>query len=407
MSLKKDIILNVFGHPRLLNNLHTENVNSIIVSYQNSFDFQDLTAQLIFGSIGASGQLPISLNEFPCNSGINLEKTTITEFALPIEVGMSLDTLKKVDSIVNTAIIDKVLPGCQIVVSRYGKIIYSKSFGFHTYDMLKPVKDYHLYDVASLTKILSTAPIVMYLKENRSINLNKKLKSFDKIFKSSNKANLRLINIFAHQAGLFPWIPFYKNTINDSGNYKENIFSKIEKFNFNTKVASDLFMNNSYKDTIFNTVLESDLLDEKKYKYSDLGFYLIHETIEKKLESNIQDFISLRLYQPLGLNRILYNPLEKFPKEIIIPTEYDNYFRKQLVQGYVHDQGAAMMGGVALHAGLFSNAIDVTRLMNYYLDVNHIQELFVSQKTINYFSSSHFTENENRRGLFLTNLVLI
>ena len=399
LSQKKDVILNVFGHPRLLNKLHTKNVNSIIVSYQNSFDFQDLTAQLIFGSIGAKGQLPISLNEFPCNSGINLEKTTITEFALPTEVGMSLDTLKKIDSVVNTAIRDKVLPGCQIVVSRYGKIIYNKSFGFHTYDTLKAVKDYHLYDIASLTKILSAAPIVMYLKEKRSINLNKKLKSYDKIFKVSNKANLRIINIFAHQAGLFPWIPFYKNTINDSGNYKENIFSKNEKHNFNIKVARDLYINNSYKDSIFKTVLKSDLLDEKKYKYSDLGFYLIQGIIEKKIESNIQDFISSRLYHPLGLHRILYNPLEKFPKQIIVPTENDNYFRKQLVQGYVHDQGAAMLGGVALHAGLFSNAIDVIRIMNYYLDVNHIEEFFVSQKTINYFSSSHFTENENRRGI--------
>ena len=412
LTKNTSVFLTIFGHPRVLNDLNLNDLDGVLLSYQNSQDFQDLSAQLIFGSIDALGRLPLSLNQFKIGDGLWLKKSRNFKFSLPIEVGLDVDSLNQIDTIVQAAISRHIMPGCQIVISRHGHVVYNKSFGHHTYDSLELVKNDHLYDIASITKIAAAAPIFMYLSDKKNININRKLKHYSSLFRHTNKANLRIIDILTHQSKLFPWIPFYKTMLNpvesnkssDAGlaqvEYRNFIFSQTYSQTYPLQVAKDLYLKSSYVDTIFNQILDSDLLDTKEYRYSDLGFYLMMHIIQNKISSSIPDFLNHNFYFPLDAFRITYNPLDRFPLHFIVPTENDYYFRQQLIRGYVHDQGAALLGGIALHAGLFSNALDLAKLMQLYLDKGTLGEnQLLSKKVISKFTKAPFADDGNRRGI--------
>ena len=400
LSAQNKTILTVFGHPKLLNSFPSNNIDGQILSYQNSDLLQDLTAQLIFGSIGASGRIPVSTNHFFEGEGINIASVRNLEFVLPVEVGLSKDSLAQIDSLVQMSIQDGVMPGCQIVVSRYGKILYNKAFGFHSYTAIEPVTETDLYDIASITKITAAAPIFMQLTDNNSIKLHKKIKKYLSASTAyADKKNLKIIDIFTHQAQLFPWIPFWKS-FQDDKVLNPLIFSQSKSPDYNIKVAGNLFFNQSYIDTIYKIILETPLLKKKEYKYSDLGFYLLQPVVEDMLGVKIDKYVCEELYQPIGAHRITYNPLDKFSLSSIVPTENDVSFRGQLIQGYVHDQGASLFGGVGLHAGLFSNAIDLAKFMHLYLNNGrHMNHQILPKRRINQFTSSPFDYNNNRRGI--------
>ena len=219
------VLVNIFGHPQLLNFI-PDDVDGVVLSYQNSNVAQDLTAQLNFGSISASGRLPVSTNKFDCGSGLDLESTREFEFVMPLEVGVNQDTLLRIDTLVHASIKDKVMPGCQIVASRYGKVFYNKTFGYHTYDSVRLVGDSDLYDIASITKIASAAPIMMEMVDRKLIKLHKKLGRYSDIpLLYNDKRNLKIIDIFTHQAQLFPWIPFWQSFTNEDS-LDMSIFSK-------------------------------------------------------------------------------------------------------------------------------------------------------------------------------------
>ena len=400
LSIQNSIIVNLFGHPQLLNSLDVKNIEGIILAYQNSSDFQDLTAQLNFGSIGASGKLSVQTKDFSVGDGLELDPVRNFEFTLPFEVGCSSDSLLKIDSIIQLAISQGVMPGCQVVASRNGKIFYNRSFGFHTYDSLKSVENTDLYDIASITKIASAAPILMNLVNENKIKLHKKIKYYFDFKSRSQVQNLRIIDILTHQSQLSPWIPFW-TYFKDENNHLSNLaFSNTASKKYNLKVANNLFFNSDYLDTIQDIILDYPLLDETSYKYSDLGFYLLHPIVDAFLLDGIHNYVRQNIYVPIDALRITYNPLEKRPLSSIVPTENDTYFRNQLVHGYVHDQGASLFGGIALHAGLFSNAIDLMKLMQLYLDGGmYMGTEILPAKYINYFTSAHFTKNNNRRGV--------
>ena len=292
------------------------------------------------------------------------------------------------------------MPGCQVVASRNGKIFYNRSFGFHTYDSLQSVENTDLYDIASITKIASAAPILMNLVNENKIKLHKKIKYYFDFKSRSQVQNLRIIDILTHQAKLSPWIPFW-TYFKDENNHLSNLaFSNTASKKYNFKVANILFFNSDYLDTIQDIILDYPLLDKASYKYSDLGFYLLHPIIDAFLLDGIHNYVRQNIYVPIDALRITYNPLEKRPLSSIVPTENDTYFRDQLVHGYVHDQGASLFGGIALHAGLFSNAIDLMKLMQLYLDGGmYMGTEILPAKYINYFTSAHFTKNNNRRGV--------
>jgi beta-N-acetylhexosaminidase len=408
ISQRNNVILSVFGHPRLVNDLPLDNINGLILSYQNSVSFQDITAQLIFGSFPAKGRLPLSLDAFSHGDGLSTHKIRDLSFVSPIEVGMSTDSLNLIDSLVNNAISQKVMPGCQIVIARYGKVFYKKSFGFHTYDRRFPVNDDHLYDIASITKIAAAAPIFMDLVDEKSIHLNKKLKRYNykflgdiKDYKESNKGDLKIIDILTHQAALFPWIPFYQYTLDENKMLIDSLYDKRYSLSYQWLVAKNLYLKTDYKNKIFQQILASELLAKKEYKYSDLGFYLLQPIVEDKIKPlSIDEYVRFKFYKNIEALRLTYTPLQYFQPSLIVPTENDDYFRNQLVKGHVHDQGAALFGGISLHAGLFSNAIDMMKLMQLYLnDGLYLGRQILSKKTISKFTSAPFYTNQNRRGV--------
>src|SRR5690554_1638354 len=274
------VILDVFARPYALLDLKTTaNIEGIVMSYQNSKVSQELSAQLIFGAREAKGKLPVSLGpDFPLNTNFNTKTLRRLSYGTPESVGMNSYKLRKIDSIVNTGIKEKMFPGAQVLVARKGKVIYHKNFGFFEYDKKLKVTDSTVYDLASLTKILATLPLIMELVDQKELSLDTKLAEMLPEYKHSNKANITLQQMLSHYARLKAWIPFYRNTLNEKKNgVSSKYYSNLAAKEFNVKVAENLYMRQDYTDTIFKIIRESDLNRRLEYKYSDLPFYILHQ----------------------------------------------------------------------------------------------------------------------------------
>lgn len=397
------VILDVFARPYAMLDLKTTaNFEGIIMSYQNSKISQQLSAQLIFGAREAKGVLPVSLGaDFPVNTSFQTKSLRRLQYGTPESVGMNSYKLKKIDSLANIGLRNGMYPGAQILVARKGKVIYQKNFGFHDYDKKQKVADTTMYDLASLTKILASLPIIMELVDQKELSLNTKLSEMLPEYKNSNKANITLKEMLSHYARLKAWIPFYRYTLNSSKNgVSEEYYSKLAAKNFTVKVADELYMRDDYVDSIFKIIRESDLLPKLEYKYSDLPYYILKEYFERKYDKPMETIVQDNLYEALGANYTTYLPLEKFSKDNIPPTEQDNLFRKQKVQGYVHDQGAAMLGGVSGHAGLFSNSNDVAKIMQMFLWKGFYGgDRFFKPDVFDEFNTCYYCNKNVRRGI--------
>ncbi|HLW32274.1 MAG TPA: glycoside hydrolase family 3 N-terminal domain-containing protein [Aequorivita sp.] len=397
------VILDVFSRPYAMLALRsTANFEGIVMSYQNSKISQQLSAQLIFGAREAKGKLPVSLGEdFPLNTVYKTKSLKRLQYGTPESVGMNSYKLQKIDSLAQRGIREKMYPGAQILVARKGKIIYQKNFGYHEYDNKIAVKDTDVYDLASLTKILASLPLVMELVDKNKLDLNTKLSEMLPEYKHSNKANITLKQMLSHYARLKAWIPFYRNTLNTAKtDTSPEYYSDIAGKDFTVKVADDLYMRQDYVDTIFKTIRESDLNPKAGYKYSDLPYYILKKYFERKFNKPMEQIVQDEFYEPLGANYATYLPLEKFSKESIPPTEQDNLFRKQKVQGYVHDQGAAMLGGVSGHAGLFSNSNDVAKIMQMYLWKGYYGgKRYFKPEVFDDFNTCYYCDKSVRRGV--------
>ncbi|MDO5654613.1 MAG: glycoside hydrolase family 3 N-terminal domain-containing protein [Flavobacteriaceae bacterium] len=400
-SQKTKVILTIFGSPYALLNFDDQLVKATIVAYQNHTDAMRSVPQLIFGAIPFKGKLPVTLNE-NYTYGTCLE-TVITHrlgYTLPENAGMKSEKLNRIDELAEWAMEIKATPGMQILVARNGKVVYDKSFGYFTYDKKDKVAWNHLYDVASVTKIVSTMPLLMSRIEKNYFSLDEPLRHFipRAIFSDKNQVSLR--EILAHQAGFYPWIPFYKETIDSvTMNYKPGYYSTEKKMGFETEVAKNLFIRNAYRDSMMNKIFLKESV-ARRYRYSDLGYYLFQDYLERNTYQSLDYQLDKSFFEPLGMNYTTYNPLKKFELEQIVPTENDLVFRKQQIQGYVHDQGAAMLGGVAGHAGIFSNSNDLAKMMQMFLN-NGVYggRKYLTESVIKEFTSYQYRNQGNRRGL--------
>ena len=378
-----------------------KNFEGVLVAYQNNIFTSTAAAEAIFGAIDVHGKIPVSIgDEFEVNEGIELNKINRLGFAAPENVGMDANKLAKIDSIANYAINKKITPGMQILVARKGKVIYQKSFGYHTYEMTSVVKNDDLYDVASLTKILATLPNLMIQFDKGKIDLNSRLGSLLPEFKKSDKANATVLDMLTHQARFHPWIAFYKATLDSinkpSVKYYRNRYSE----EFPIQVFKDLYLRKDYNDSILKAIADSKLLPKVQYKYSDFSFIVMKEYLERITYKSLDELSNDNFYKLIGANRMLFNPLKKFKKETIIPSEIDNYFRYDTIQGYVHDMAAAMQGGVAGHAGLFANSLEVAKMMQLFLQKgNYGDYQFFSEETFQKFNTCYYCKDQNRRGL--------
>lgn len=403
ISRKNKTILSVFASPYSLLNIKSfNNLEGILVAYQNSEIAQNIAAQTIFGALEANGKLPVSIkDEFPLGTGERSVGTKRLQYSIPESVGMSSQNLAKIDSVAALVVEEKMAPGLQILVARKGVVIYEKSFGFHTDKKKSKVKNSDVYDVASLTKILASLPMLMKAEEENKIALSSTLKKILPKFKKSNKDTLTVKEILSHYGRLKAWIPFYKLTQDSitKNNLKE-FYSQSKSKKFSIKVAENLYLNNSYKDSIYKFIRDSEQRLKAGYKYSDLGYYLLKEALEKKYKSSLDDLVQEQFYKPLGANRMTYLPLNKLDKSSIVPSEKDTYYRNQLLHGYVHDMGAAMLGGVGGHAGLFANANDVAKMMQLYLQKGYYGgKRYFKKETFDKFNKRYYSDQKVRRGL--------
>lgn len=403
IARKNKTILAVFASPYSLLNIKSfTNLEAVLIAYQNSEIAQEITAQTIFGAIEATGKLPVSIkNEFPVGTGIITKSLQRLQYSIPEAVGMSSKKLARIDSVATVVLEEKMSPGLQVLVARKGVVVYEKSFGYHTDKKKNPVKNSDVYDVASLTKILASLPMLIKAEEEKKIALSSSVRKIVPRFKKSNKDTVTVQEILSHYGQLKAWIPFYKLTQDSITNKNLKKFYRAKKTKkFTIKVAEDLFLNSSYKDSIYKYIRDAEQREKPGYKYSDLGYYIFKEALEKRYKKDLNVLVDDEFYKPLGANRMSYLPLAKFDKLSIVPSEKDSYFRHQLLHGYVHDMGAAMLGGVGGHAGLFANSNDVAKMMQLYLQKGYYGgKRYFKAATFDKFNKRYYSDKKVRRGL--------
>ena len=395
------VILDAFTKPYSLSPINFTDIKGVVMSYQNSDIAQEVSAELLFGAIESQGKLPVTINsEYKNGFGLSTEKLNILGFTAPENVGMSPKVLSKIDAIVQKAINGKMTPGIQILVARRGKVILQKSYGFHTYDNQIKVQNSDIYDVASMTKMVATLPNVMQMYDERKVNLSTKLGDMVPLFKGTDKQDISFKELLSHYGRLQAWIPFYKSTLDANKCPLTKYYSFISKPSFTNQVSENLFIRNDYQDSIMNQIAKSKLLEKREYKYSDFTFIILKNYLEKAKGKSLDEFTNNNFYKSMGMNNTMYNPWRKFDKNAIPPTEIDTYFRHSLVQGYVHDMAAAMQGGVGGHAGIFSNSMDMAKIMQMYLQKgNYGNHQYFSSQTFDDFNTCYFCSEGNRRGL--------
>jgi beta-glucosidase-like glycosyl hydrolase/CubicO group peptidase (beta-lactamase class C family) len=429
LSENKKVILNLMATPYALSLFRNINkMEAIIVSYHDMPAVRDISAQMIFGGVGALGKLPVTASVFPLNTSYTSSGGIRLRYAIPEELGIKRRDIDKVDTIVNEAIRLNAMPGCQILAAKNGVVFFNKSYGYFTYDSIRKVTNSDIYDLASVTKIAATVPAVMHLYEKGELKLKNRLSSYLHELRKTNKKNLILMDILTHQAQLQSYLPFHLNTIeainkneklynntysenypyklasnlyfNKNTRFRENLFTNKPDLEHGVKVADDLYISNSFTDSIYNAINQSALLPEKQYKYSDLGFYYMYRAIERITKQSFNEYVENNFYKKIGASTLGYLPLNRIERDRIVPTENDMIFRKQVVQGYVHDQTTAMIGGVSGEAGLFSNANDLAKLMQLFLNNgSYGGEEFFKPHTVEYFTSCPFCKTKNRRGI--------
>ena len=398
----KTLILDIFVKPYAISALKSINgIDALLLSYQNSKTSQILSADAIFGAQKINGSLPVDIIEsFNEGDGIALKNIHRMGFASPESLGFDSNKLKTIDELAQITIDSMMTPGMRVLVSRKGKILFDKSFGYHTYKKERKVKANDLYDLASLTKILGTLPLVIKAVGEKNMNLNTTVEELIPEWSESDKASISLKKMLSHQARLFPWIPFYKETLNSRGYPISSMYKNKYSKKFSLQVTQGLYLKSDFKNDMHEQIKKSVLLDKGASKYSDLPYYILKKYFEKVSGKDYDDLIKENIFDPLGLDRITYKPLKYFPKEEIVRSEIDTYFRHTELHGYVHDMGAAMQDGIGGHAGLFGDAYSVASIMQMYLQGGNFNGVnLLNSEIIDSFNKYYYRDLGSRRGI--------
>lgn len=401
LSLEKNVILVVFGSAYSIKSLPEMPHN--IVAFENNDITQKLVPEIIFGARDAHGLLPVSVNlTLRQGTGGYLEGLGRLSYSIPESQGLDSRKLAKIDTIMAKSIAKQAFPGGVILVAKNGQVVFEKAYGYYDYKKTKPVSTETVYDLASITKILATTQAVMFLDSRGLIDMNKPIGRFIPELRNTNKEHLILSDILAHEAGLVAFIPHYTKTV-EAGLWKTQYYKPAAEQGFSLSVSNEMFAMNSLRDSIWAWTVKSDLrkpeANRKKYSYvySDLTMYLMQALVEELTHQPLDEFLEHNLYGPLGLYSMTFNPVNKYPIEFVAPTEDDVAFRKRQIQGYVHDPGAAMYGGVAGHAGLFGKANDLAVMMQLMLNGGKYADVeFIDEKTVERFTKRQSLQS--RRG---------
>ncbi|WP_347159782.1 glycoside hydrolase family 3 N-terminal domain-containing protein [Pontibacter chitinilyticus] len=398
----KKVVVVVMGNAYSLK--FFENSKWLVCGYEDNPVSQEVVPQALFGARAAKGKLPVTASaKYKAGMGLTTPAINRLKYGTPESVGMDSKTLKQIDNIALEAIAYAATPGCQVLVVKNGTVIFDKAYGYYTYDKEKPVTGNTIYDIASITKVAATLQAIMFLKDQGKLNLDAKVAQYLPELKNSNKKDLVLRDVLTHQAGLLPGLPAWQKTL-ASVKTKDVYYASTQTDYYPNEVTPEIFSAKAIEDSVWTWILNSRLLPRRKdgngygYTYSDLDFYVLKRVAEKLLNQPLDEFMEQNFYEPLGLSTMGYKPLLEHPMASIAPTEDDTYFRHNLIWGTVHDPGAAMLGGVAGHAGLFSNANDLAILLQ--MDLNNGKyggHDYFNTNVVTEFSKKQF--QDSRRGL--------
>lgn len=400
----KKAVVSVFGNPYALNKIaKISEARALVMAYQLTPYTQDLSAQLIFGAIPALGKLPVTVNaQFPYNAGIETPAIGRLKYTIPEELGLDSKVITfKIDSIANAAVDQKATPGCVVQLAKDGKVFFRKAYGKHTYEGEEVVKLTDLYDLASVTKITASTLALMSLWDEKKFNLDATMKDYLPDFENSNKADLPWRRVLTHSARLKAFIVLWKEAQNPDGSWKKKTFSTKQSKRYPISVVGDsLFIFKNYDKTIFKSIRDSPLNEKEGYVYSDLSFILYPQIVKRLSGENFEDYVKNHYYHKLGANTLTFNPKRFYKLEDIVPTERDTFFRMTQLHGQVHDEAAAMLGGLSGHAGLFGDANDVMKVWQMYLQQGYYGgEQLLSKDALIEFTRYQYPETGSRRGI--------
>jgi beta-N-acetylhexosaminidase len=390
----------VFGNPYAIQ--YFPKMRNMVACYEDDTLTQAVAADMLIGKLHPKGVLPVSVpGAFPSGTGI-INADPGNAAPLPMadgsSVGLNMAKLQVIDSLAEDAIAKHATPGCVVLVARNGKIVFNKAYGHLNYDQAEPVQTDDLYDLASVTKICATTVSVMKLYDEEKIDLDKTLGDYLPWLRGSDKAGLTIRNVMLHQAGLQATTLFYKGVVNKEGDALPQWFRAQPQADFSVRVAEGMYLRNDYEDSMSHQIAVSPLGPAGKYVYSDNDFILMGKIVEAVSGMTLDQYAAKNFYIPLGMASTGFHPRERFPLSRIAPTAEEKHFRHQLLWGDVHDPGAAMFGGVSGHAGLFSDAYDLSILLQMLLNGGEMNgKRYIRDSTIQYFTDYH--SDISRRGI--------
>lgn len=422
----KKSVLAFFTSPYFLTSFtkSLDSSQSVILAHTNEVYAQMSAAQAIFGGIAMDGILPVTIGKQKVNSGLVTSKTRLS-YQLPEEVGTNSERLYGIDKIALEGIRGKAYPGCQVLIAKDGVVIFEKSYGSFEYGVSSKVTDETVYDLASVTKASATLPAIMKLYDTKKLRLQDNFQKFVPETKNSNKANITIRQALLHESGIVPFIPYYTYAINKDSytgtllanrksathtlpfagmwgrsnyKFKNNLISSVNTPTFNLPVSDKMFASKEMQKTLLAEVVNSNLRRSNSYAYSCLNFMLLKEVVENVSQQDLNEFTQSNFFRKLGATTTTFQPLNYMSIDNIAPTENDQFFRKQTLKGYVHDEGAALFGGISGNAGLFSTANDLAKLYQMYLNGGKYGgEQLISEETVRLFTTTK--SSTSRRGL--------
>jgi CubicO group peptidase (beta-lactamase class C family) len=387
----KNVIIALFGNSNVLLKLNMPTVPVIWCSRVSPVS-AIFCAEAIFGGMAITQKLKTNVSPaYRKNMGFTTEKIRL-QYTVPEDAGVNSNNLLGIDSVANEAILDQATPGCVVLVAKDGKVIFNKAYGYHTYDKTMPDKLTDIFDLASMTKISATTMETMLLTDQGKLSIDSTIGYYLPQARKTNKNDIKVREVLEHQAGLIPDIPTFEPL-------KPTDYSADSSAAYPTKVNDNYYLRKDYfKDVMWPEMLNSPLRTRGQYVYSDLSMCFMQQIVETITATPENVFVQQNLYTPLGMQTAGFLPLYRFKPEQIIPTENDQTVRHALLDGYVHDPTAALMGGVAGHAGLFANANDLAILYQMMLNRGTYGGVqYIKTETVDLFTAKQSAVS--RRGL--------